>query len=191
MKKSENNYKEWLRKGVPAVLIPGLIFASIYGIKNIDKLNDYYKNERIFPKSGMVREVEDGDTIRLVSGQVVRLIGINAPDRGKSGYEEAKNKLEEMTKSQKLWLEYDRYQDDKYGRILAWVWVRCESDKAATLPADYMHISGNESREYVTSKPEGCQDGMLINREMVESGMAEAVIYEKRGRLKYELTKIK
>lgn len=133
----------------------------------------------------MVWEVEDGDTIRLVSGQVVRLIGINAPDRGKSGYEEAKNKLEEMTKSQKLWLEYDRYQDDKYGRILAWVWVECESEKVTTLPADYMHISGNESREYVTSKPEGCQNGTLVNKEMVESGVAEAVKYEKRGRLKY------
>lgn len=169
------------------MLIPGLIFASIYGVKNIDKLTNYYENVRIFPKIGIVREVEDGDTVRLQSGQVVRLIGINAPDRGKSGYEEAKNKLEEMTKSQKLWLEYDRYQDDKYGRILAWVWVGCESEKVATLPADYMHLSGNESRGYVTNKPDGCQSGALVNREMVENGMAEAVEYEKRGRLKYRM----
>jgi hypothetical protein len=43
VKKSDNNYKEWLKKGVPAVLIPGIIFASMYGVKNIDKLNNYYE----------------------------------------------------------------------------------------------------------------------------------------------------
>jgi len=31
-------FKSLLAKGVPAVLIPGIIFASIYGVKNLDKL---------------------------------------------------------------------------------------------------------------------------------------------------------
>lgn len=169
------------------MLISGIIFASIYGVNKLDKIKNYYTDERIFPKSGEMVEVEDGDTFRLKSGQSVRLIGINSPDRGEEGYEEAKDKLKELIDKQKLWLEYDRYQDDKYGRILAWVWVGCEGKRVTTLPADYMHLNGKESRGYVTVKPKGCEKGELVNKKMVEEGAAEAVSYEKRGRLKYKL----
>lgn len=159
----------------------------MYGVRNINKIGNYYEDEKIFPKSGMVLEVEDGDTFRLDSGQVVRMIGVNAPDRGKDGYETAKDGLRKITEKQKIWLEYDRYQDDKYGRILAWVWVDCETDMVKMPPADYMHLSGKQSREYVTTNPNGCSKGKMVNREMVKNGNAEMVSYEKRGRLKYEL----
>ena len=33
----------------------------------------------------VVRRVVDGDTLRLVDGRSVRLIGVNAPELGKSG----------------------------------------------------------------------------------------------------------
>jgi len=36
--KKKVTFKSLLAKGVPAVLIPGIIFASIYGVKNLDKL---------------------------------------------------------------------------------------------------------------------------------------------------------
>lgn len=78
-------------------------------------------------------------------------------------------------------------QDDKYGRILAWVWVGCETNEVKFKPADYMHLSGNESREFIENKPEGCKNGQLVNKEMVNNKMAIPMVYSKRGRLKYNL----
>ncbi len=78
-----------------------------------------------------------------------------------------------------------RYQDDKYGRILAWVWVDCET-KPTFLPADYMHLSKNESLEGLVENPRGCSEGKLVNETLVKSGNGEVVVYEDRGKLKYE-----
>lgn len=77
-------------------------------------------------------------------------------------------------------------QDDKYGRILAWVWVNCESNEVKFTPADYMHLDGKTSREYLTTNPEGCLQGELVNKSLVGKKLALPVEYEKRGRLKYE-----
>ena len=181
------NFKQLAKKGIPSVLIPGIIFASLYGSGNIEKIKNYYESELIFPKSGRVEEVEDGDTFYLESGQKVRMLGINAPDRGKEGYEKAKEELEKEIEGEKVWLEYDRYQDDKYGRILAWVWINCESAKPQFEGANYMYKNGKESKEYIEEKAEGCQKGELLNKELVEEKRAESVTYEKRGRLKYKL----
>jgi len=52
---------------------------------------------------------------------------IDSPARGKEDYKELEEFLEGLIKDKKVWLEYDRYQNDKYGRILAWVWINCES----------------------------------------------------------------
>ena len=67
------------------------------------------------------------DTFILKSEVRVRLIGIDAPDRGQKNYSEATNELTKKISNKKVFLEYDRYQDDKYGRVLAWVWISCES----------------------------------------------------------------
>jgi len=185
--KKKMTFKSLLAKGVPAVLIPGIIFASIYGVKNLDKLEKYQNDKRIFPVSGIVEEVEDGDTFSLKSGQVVRMTGINAPDRGEDGYVEAGEYLRKKLESEKVYLEYDRYQDDKYGRILAWVWINCESDKPKFTAWDYMKVNRSESKPYITEKPMGCKEGELVNKSLIEEGMAKPSVIGKRGRLKYQL----
>ena len=180
-------FKSLLAKGIPAVLIPGIIFASIYGVKNLDKLEKYQNDTKIFPRNGIVEKVTDGDTFELESGQVVRLTGVNAPDRGEEGYDEAGGYLKKRLENKKVYLEYDRYQDDKYGRILAWVWVDCESEKPEFTAWDYMRVNNSESKPYITEKPEGCKEGELINKSLVEEKMASPSVIGKRGRLKYQL----
>jgi len=173
--------------GVSAVLIPGILFANSQGWKPdvLFQTKNYYDNEAVFSKSGVVREVIDGDNIYLENGQSVRLIGINAPERGKENFEEAKIRLDKLATGKKVYLEYDRYQDDSYGRVLAWVWVDCESEPKL-LPADYMHLNKRQSRPGLTENPEGCQEGKLANEEMVKAGLAEVLNYKGRGELKYE-----
>jgi endonuclease YncB( thermonuclease family) len=179
---------DYLRKiGVPGALIVGMVFASIYGVDKLRSLGpDYHKNTRVFAGSGVVREVIDGDTMRLVNGFDYRLIGINAPDRGEINFNEATRKLSDLVEGKRIWLEYDRYQDDKNGRILAWVWAGCERNPRFT-PPDYMHLTYNRSREGLKENPTGCEKGKLVQEEMVKTGLARVEVYKDRGELKYEL----
>ena len=175
-----------LRKiGVKEVLIPGLILAGVLGF-SLNKLGtNIYKNKTLFPQSAIVSKVIDGDTVETRSGVRVRLIGINAPDRGDKEYEEVKGRLGEIINKKKIWLEYDRYQDDKNGRVLAWVWINCESTPKF-LPSEYMRLSFNRSRPGLTENPEGCKMGKLVQEEMIKANLAKVEVYKERGDLKYE-----
>jgi endonuclease YncB( thermonuclease family) len=99
------------------VLIPGLLVAHERGW-NPD-IKTVFQQQVRFPHSGIACAVEDGDTFILASGQRVRLIGINAPERGSDGFAAATNALDGYIARKTVYLEYDRYQDDKYGRLLA------------------------------------------------------------------------
>jgi endonuclease YncB( thermonuclease family) len=172
-----------LALGIPMVLIPGLLLAHQRGW-NPD-LGTVFQQPARFPHSGSVKAVEDGDTFVLSNDQPVRLIGINAPERGSDGFVAATTALNGFVVGKTIHLEYDRYQDDKYGRLLAWVWVDCESDPVF-LPADYMYLSRNESRPGLMGNPQGCKNGTLVNEAMVKTGFAKIVTYADRGELKYE-----
>lgn len=169
------------------MLIPGIMIAIILGWKPgiLNKSKDYYQIEAIFPKEAEVRAVIDGDNLTLESGVEVRLLGINAPERGKENFDKAKEKLNSMATGKKVYLEYDRTQDDQFGRIMAWVWVDCESTPKF-LAWDYMRLSYNRSRPGLTENPEGCKKGKLVNEEIVKAGLAEVLNFKGRGELKYE-----
>jgi len=176
-----------LNKGYKYAVAIGILAGITVFSKGggLEKIKNYQENAKFFPKSGYVQTVEDGDTITLKSGTIVRLVGIDAPDRGAKNYEEVTQELIKMILNKKVYLEYDRYQDDVYSRVLAWVWVDCEKTPNF-LPADYMHKSGNESMPGLTDNPKGCQKGKLVNAEMVKSHLATPIFYKDRGKLKYE-----
>ena len=173
--------------GIPAVLIPGILLSLSFGWNPQKLLRSmhYYDNATIFPTRGIVKEVRDGDTFMLQSGVEVRLLGINAPDRGEIGYASASSVLSSIVSEKTVYLEYDRYQDDKYGRILAWVWIGCEKEPIF-LPANYMHLSANASKEGLMTNPDGCAQGILANEALLDNGNAQIIIYKDRGELKYE-----
>jgi len=176
------------KKGINPVFIPGILLAISLGWSGYKLLNtkDYHTIPVVFPQKATISKIEDGDTLLLNNNTSVRLIGINAPDKNEPNYKESKIYLEKvLPKNKTIYLEYDRYQDDKFGRILAWVWVDCEQNPKF-LPADYMHKSGNKSMPGLTENPEGCKNGKLINEELVENNFAETVIYKDRGELKYQ-----
>ncbi len=174
-----------LRKwGVKEVFIPGLLVAGILGFSLTNIGINIYKNKTLFPYSATISNVIDGDTLETKTGVRVRLMGINAPDRGDMGYEGAKGRLGELTLNKKIWLEYDRYQDDQNGRILAWVWINCEASPKFT-PADYMHLTYNQSKPGLMDNPDGCKKGKLVQEELIKSGNAVINVYKDRGELKY------
>lgn len=192
LRTSRTKGKRWTRRrllalGVPAVLIPGLLIAMALGWNptKLERVKEYHQIKTIFPSSGMVASVTDGDTFELQNGVGVRLISIDAPNRGEGKWGEARSGLVNLIDGKRVYLEYDRYQDDKYGRVLAWVWVDCEQTPMF-LPADYMHLTYNSSREGLKENPEGCKKGKLVNEEMVRMGLASGEWFKNRGDLKYE-----
>lgn len=188
-KKVKFTREELLRKGFPVALVTGILLLSSLGINKLSdlkKIDDYQKWSAKHPFSAVISKIVDGDTFEIKNGGVtVRLLGIDAPNRGEKGDKEAIMALTKIIEGKQIWLEYDRYQDDKYNRLLAWVWIGCES-RPKFLSYDYMHLSYNQSRPGLSKNPEGCLTGKLVNEEMIKKGLAVVDVFKDRGELKYE-----
>ncbi|MGB5446863.1 MAG: thermonuclease family protein [Psychromonas sp.] len=83
-------------------------------------------------KSVTLKYINDGDTVTLDNGRLVRFIGINTAEidhqhksRSQPFALAAKHRLQEQVKAgDKLHLIFDRTRQDKYGRILAYVFTQ-------------------------------------------------------------------
>jgi endonuclease YncB( thermonuclease family) len=72
----------------------------------------------------LTAEVVDGDTISVSDGSTVRLIGIDTPESGECGFEEASAALVGLIDGQNVTLVPGARDDvDKYGRLLRYVEV--------------------------------------------------------------------
>jgi len=78
---------------------------------------------------GLVAEVRDGDTLVLDNGAKVRLLGIDAPELEHEGQpadflaHKAKRVLTDLAQGRRVRLEYDKLRYDRYGRILAFLFL--------------------------------------------------------------------
>lgn len=70
-----------------------------------------------------VIKVVDGDTLDLNNSKRVRFSGINTPETGECFYQEAKDKLTGLVLGKDVFLEKDRSDTGKYGRLLRYVYV--------------------------------------------------------------------
>lgn len=85
---------------------------------------------------GVVTRIVDGDTLMLDNGLVVRLIGIQAPHLalGRPGLEdwpkasESAQALSELTLNRPVLLRYGGEQKDRYGRLLAQVYLSGDNE---------------------------------------------------------------
>ncbi|MEX5505114.1 thermonuclease family protein [Pseudomonas putida] len=93
------------------------------------------------PQQVLVRQVVDGDTLRLVDGRSVRLIGINAPEIGRKGRtsepyaEAARRRLQALVNASdgRVGLVPGVEEKDKYGRTLAHIYGRSGDNLEARL----------------------------------------------------------
>ncbi len=77
---------------------------------------------RCGPLTAEVARVVDGDTIELISGELVRYILIDTPELGQCFYQQATQANELLLKSGKIQLVYEDSCFDTYGRLLAYVY---------------------------------------------------------------------
>jgi micrococcal nuclease len=67
-----------------------------------------------------VERVVDGDTVVCSRLGKVRLLGIDTPERGEAGFEEARDRLIRLTGGRWVTLYFDEVVFDKYGRVLGY-----------------------------------------------------------------------
>ena len=89
-----------------------LLVDNLDGTGNVVRVD---KEELVF-----VSKVIDGDTI-VADGEHIRLLGIDADERGYDCYKEAKLELEKWILDKEVGLEKDKTDKDQYGRLLRYV----------------------------------------------------------------------
>lgn len=76
-----------------------------------------------------VKRVIDGDTIELANGQKIRYIGIDTPEskhphlKKQCFSQAATDYNRKLVEDKFVWLERDSKNEDRYGRLLRYVWV--------------------------------------------------------------------
>lgn len=70
-----------------------------------------------------VTRIVDGDTLVISTGETVRLIGIDTPEKEDCYSTNAANRLRELVLDKEISIEYDQSEKDRYSRTLLYVWV--------------------------------------------------------------------
>lgn len=90
---------------------------------------------------GICSNVVDGDTIDIDGIGRIRLVGIDTPERGEDGYYEATEYVKDKCLGKKVYLDIDDAENrDKYGRILAIVYVDDLNINQQLLKLDYAKV---------------------------------------------------
>lgn len=110
-------------------------------------------------RRNVVVSVPDGDSIQLADGRRVRLLGLDAPERGACAADEARTTLEAATKGKHVRLKH--IVTDDYGRQLAHVIVEDIPTWISYIRWRFFH------GESLFPNPDP-----YINRLMVSSGLA-------------------
>lgn len=108
-----------------AVIIAALIIGGVIYI--VFRPTPSPPTKCLVPPEAMVTKVLDGDTVIVEGGHHVRLLGIDADERGYPCYEEAKSCLEEFVLNKKVRLEKDQTDVDQYKRCLRYIFLNGEN----------------------------------------------------------------
>ncbi len=94
-------------------------------IKDLLENTGKYQTQNIgyFPKKAKIERIVDGDTIVLSSGSIVRYVGITAPENNEPFEKDSTEENRKLVEGKTVTLEYDNYKADKFGRILAYIFV--------------------------------------------------------------------
>lgn len=146
-----------------------IFFAFAVFIINYPVLDKALTGFLIEEEFVFVERIIDGDTI-FAGNESIRLLGVNAPERGETGYEEAKEFLEKEILGKEVKLEFVGERQDKYYRTLAYIFLRNENVNIKLVEdgfANYYFYSGKDKySEELISAWDSC---MEKNSNMCES----------------------
>ncbi|MCX6723283.1 MAG: thermonuclease family protein [Candidatus Staskawiczbacteria bacterium] len=71
----------------------------------------------------IITKVIDGDTVVVEGGYHIRLLGMDADEKGYPCYDQAKTRLEDLVLLKQVKLEKDKTDLDQYGRCLRYIFL--------------------------------------------------------------------
>ncbi|MBI2847681.1 MAG: thermonuclease family protein [Chloroflexi bacterium] len=111
--------------------------------------------------------VIDGDTIEIEGGYRVRYIGMDTPERGEAFYIEATQANRQLVAGERVRLERDVSETDRYGRLLRYVWV-----DDVMVNAELVKLGLAEARAYPPdTRYQGLLDRLEGEARAAEKGM--------------------
>lgn len=111
MKKRKNKNTLLRITVISAVLIIVLLFRMAEKIGDEKGPRDRFRVVRVI----------DGDTVELVGGDRIRLLGIDSPERGEPFYDSAGTVLAGLVEDRLIEVKYSQRKRDRYGRILGYL----------------------------------------------------------------------
>lgn len=136
-----SSVKQKASKWTPFVFITLTIFSQQIHANNC--------SVKQFDETAQVAQVVDGDTIKLIDGRKLRLIGINTPERGRNGkqnepfYQAAKDQLQQIINNNKnqVKIVFGKSKRDRYKRVLVHIFTLNNENITATLIKNGMGFS--------------------------------------------------
>ena len=115
-------------KWILTIIAVVIIFLTGFFTRDVTKPQSAFPNQTLLSPTPTrsiftVLEVIDGDTIRINTGEPVRYLGIDAPEKNGAYGQSATKHNEEYVLGKNIRLEYDYQNHDQYGRVLAYIWV--------------------------------------------------------------------
>jgi len=141
------------KKKISLVAMMAILVAGGYGGYILVKEKDLESLRSGQVVTYEVKRVIDGDTFELADGDIVRLLGIDAPEEKDCYYEEAKEALKNLVEGKEVELRKDVTGVDDFGRLLRYaILPNVDTLKNNVLIDEYMIQEGyaemqNNSRD--------------------------------------------
>lgn len=103
-----------------AVLVLAVVFV-LFRVLGATDAGPHNEVQAVDGRTFVVTHVVDGDTVDLDNGETVRLVGIDTPERGECGYDEARSALVDLVEGRRITLGASDEDRDRYGRLLRYV----------------------------------------------------------------------
>lgn len=104
-----------------AVLVVAVVFVLFRVFDGATSAGPHNEVQAVDGRSFVVTHVVDGDTVDLDNGETVRLVGIDTPERGECGYDEARAALVDLVEGKRITLGASDEDRDRYDRLLRYV----------------------------------------------------------------------
>lgn len=157
-------------KKIIATLALALTLAAGTQLTGINKTQPTSKPNSITntqTQSKKVERIVDGDTIVMTGEIHLRYVGMTTPETKEDYHDEATELNRKLVEGKTIRLEFDKYTIDRFGRQLAYVFVKPDSN---------IHILTTPNQ----------QGEINVPIELVRQGLAKVEIYEKRAKLIYQ-----
>jgi len=135
----KNNKKSQIRRFLIIILV---FLAGFFSSDLINPSDDIPVFDDSQDRLHLVTEVVDGDTITVNGSTIIRLLEVNAPERGDCYFSESGEALSNLIEGEYIRLEKDISGVDGFGRLLRYAFLPQEDTMDDTFVNKYMLEQG-------------------------------------------------